>query len=181
MTIKISAQQNTDHLSEEALDDVLIGLGSSESEAHLYACSACRDALQQFQSSMQTFNRASLAWSEARPMPKPMAKAVGRIHANSNRKVLAPLGWATAVALLVVLGLQIRSHEIRQPSTVPLTSSSESGDLEVQIAQDNQLLRSVDAALSASDMSTVNEYGLQSDLRGEPRVHSRRRPKAGNR
>jgi len=188
MRTMISVQHDSEHLSE-ALDDVLIGLGSAEAEAHLAACSRCSDTLRQFQAKMGSFNQASLAWSEARPVPEAMSKAVARLN-GKPRGVIAPLSWAMAVAVVAVLGFQIWTYEMRQPSTTPVASVSQPGDSEmqsemqsevqseVQIAQDNQLLQSVNAALSASDVLPASEYGLQAELSGELKSHGRQRNKA---
>ena len=177
MRTMISVQHDSEHLSEEALDDVLIGLGSVEAEAHLAACSRCSDTLRQFQAKMGSFNQASLAWSEARPVPEAMSKAVARLNAKP-RGVIAPLSWAMAVAVVAALGFQIWNYELHQPSTAPVASVSQSVDSEVQIAQDNQLLQSVNAALSACEVLPASEYGLQAELSGELKPHGRQRSKA---
>ena len=181
MRTMISVQHDSEHLSEEALDDVLIGLGSAEAEAHLAACSRCSDTLRQFQAKMGSFNQASLAWSEARPVPEAMSKAVARLNAKP-RGVIAPLSWAMAVVVVAALGFQIWTYELHRPSTAPVASVSQPNDLEVQsevqIAQDNQLLQSVNAALSASDVLPASEYGLQAELSSELKPHGRQRNKA---
>jgi hypothetical protein len=177
MRTMISVQHNSEHLSEEALDDVLIGLGSEEAEAHLAACGHCSDTLRQFQAKMGSFNQASLAWSETRPVPEAMSEAVARLNAKP-RGVITTLSWAVAVALVAALGFQIWTYEFRRPSTPPVASVSPSVDSDMQIAQDNQLLQSVNAALSASDVLPASEYGLQAELSGELKPHGRQRSKA---
>jgi len=177
MRTMISVQHDSEHLSEEALDDVLIGLGSAEAEAHLVACSRCSDTLRQFQAKMEGFNQASLAWSEARPVPEAMSKAVARLNAK-QRGVITTLSWAVAVAVVAALGFQIWNYEVRQHSTPPVASVSPSVDSEVQIAQDNQLLQSVNAALSASDVLPASEHALQAELSSELKPHGRQRSKA---
>jgi len=174
MTIMISAQHHSEHLSEEALDDVLIGLGSTEAEAHLAACSQCNESLRQFRSSLHSFNQASLAWSESRPVPQAMTKAVDRLR-EKPRGLMTPLSWAMAAAVVAALAFQLWTYEFRQPATYPVATASQPADSEVQIAQDNQLLQSVNAALSASDVATPSEYGLQADSRSELKPPSRQR------
>jgi len=193
-------QQISAHLPEEAFDDVLIGLGSAESEAHLAVCDVCRGHLEEFQSNLQTFNQASLAWSqaisEARPVPVSMGAGASslRLAARSaaRRRMFIPLGWAVATALLLVIGLQVWNRE-RQPS---LTANMATGnavagnsaidksaktsmqsDTEAQIAQDNQLLQSVNLALNTSEASPLQEYGLEDELqprmKAQPKVRHR--------
>lgn len=177
MRTMISVQHDSGHLSEEALDDVLIGLGSVEAETHLAACSRCSDTLRQFQAKMDSFNQASLAWSEARPVPETMSKAVARLNAKP-RGAIAPLSWAVAMAVVAALGFQIWTYEFHRPSTPPVASASQPIDSEVQIAQDNQLLQSVNSALSASDVLPASEYGLQAELSSELKPHGKQRNKA---
>jgi anti-sigma factor RsiW len=171
MRTMISVQHDSEHLSEEALDDLLIGLGSVEAEAHLAACSRCSDTLRQFQAKMGNFNQASLAWSEDRPVPQAMRKAIARLNAKPHGAI-APLRWAVAVAVVAALGFQIWTYEFQRRSTPPVASVSPSVDSEVQIAQDNQLLQSVNAALKASDVLPASEYGLQAELSSELKPHT---------
>jgi predicted anti-sigma-YlaC factor YlaD len=152
------------HLSEEAIDDVLIGLGSPESDAHLAACSHCRGQLEQFRSEMNLFNQASLAWSKAksatilRAAPRPKARPA----------LPAPAGWVLAAAALLAIGLPVWNHAHRSPagdasdyaSTYAPAPASPAGDSEAQIAEDNDLLRSVNAALNSNEVSPISEYHL---------------------
>ena len=149
---------NPHHLPEEALNDVLIGLGSPESEAHLAACADCRGRVEGFQSTVQAFNATTMAWSEAQPT-RPLARA------TRGKYMGAPLGWAlAATAALVAIGVPIWNANHRAvenvavaPIVVPAVSQEDS---EAQIAQDNELLRSVNVALSSDDASPLAELGL---------------------
>ncbi|MDR3727338.1 MAG: hypothetical protein P4K86_09880 [Terracidiphilus sp.] len=159
------------HLSEEALDDVLIGLGSPESDAHLAECEACRSQLEQFRSGMRNFNQASLAWSDARPLKSLPARSKVR------QAAFAPVGWAFATAvLLLIIGVPVWRHDHRiAPSngTVPAVTIEDSP---AQIAQDNDLLRSVDEALNSSEASPISEYHLSDG----PQLHRKARPELRN-
>ena len=128
------------HLSEEALNDVLIGLGSPGDEAHLVACPACRARRADFRAQVQAFGESSLAWSEARAaaMPRPSKWQAAR------RVPIPALGLALAAMLLVAVAAPLWHHfNSSGPSSsgavVPPVSAS--GDSEAQIAQDNELLR----------------------------------------
>ena len=163
--------ESSAHLSQEALDDVLIGLGSPESEVHLAVCAACRGQLERFQSSVRAFNQASMAWSEVRAEAKPVKQL--RDHTSRARvSMFAPLGWAMAAALLLVIGIPVWNREHRPVVEQNPAAASTSGDSEAQIAEDNNLLKSIDAALNASEASPVSEYHLSE----EPRVHRKTRP-----
>lgn len=153
----MSSGQGT-HLSEEALHDVLIGMGTAAAEAHVAACAECREQMETFRTGMENFNAATLAWSQARPMRRPI---VTRTRA---RIAMAGAGWALAAALLFAVCLttwkryQSQNQTAEQPAVTQ--SAPQAEDTETQIAQDNELMRSVDAALSASD-SPIAEYHLR--------------------
>jgi hypothetical protein len=162
MTIELSA-----HLSEEAMNDVLIGLGSPESNAHLAACPACRNQMQEFQSDMRLFNQTSLAWSETRsatmPLPAPAQK--------SRIGIFAPVGLALAAALLVAIGLLAWNHNPRSTQNFAAAPTPSQQDYEGQIAADNELMRSVDMALNAGEESPISEYRIVE--RPHPRLKTR--------
>ena len=150
MTIELSA-----HLSEEAMNDVLIGLGSPEAEAHLAACPACRKQLEGFNGDMQLYNQASLRWSEARsatmPAPVVMAKRpMGRF---------APIGMALAAAILISVGVLAWHHNHGTLENSAVAPAAQQDD-EAQIAADNELMRSVDVALSAGEESPLGEFRM---------------------
>jgi hypothetical protein len=157
------------HLSEEALDDVLIGLGSPESDAHLAECETCRGQLEQFRSGVRVFNQASLAWSEARPMRIPLSP----VRSKVRRAVFAPAGWALAAAvLLLMIGLPMWNHDRRTALSNRTAPAAAIEDSPAQIAQDNDLLRSVDEALNTSEASPISEYHLSDG----PQLHRKARP-----
>lgn len=169
MTAEASA-----HLSEEALNDVLIGLSSPESDAHIAVCAVCRGQLEEFRSEMRMFNQASLASSEARPtmIPRASAKATGR------RAMFVPAGWVLAAAVLLIIGVPAwwnYDHRF-SPNRGPAPASA-TEDSEAQIAQDNDLLRSVNIALNTNEVSPISEYHLSE--RPHPRLKAR--PESRNR
>jgi hypothetical protein len=144
------------HLSEEALDDLLIGLGSPESEAHLAACLDCRGRVNGFRSDVALFNSASMAWTESQLVQlRPTArKTVHRIR-------LAFVSWATTAAVLAGMAVAVWHHH--GPATSPSRATapqSQPSDTEAQIAQDNQLLQAVNAAISPDEESPIDEYKL---------------------
>jgi hypothetical protein len=145
---------STTHLSAEAFDDILIGMGSREAEDHLAECAACREKLDAFREDMSLFNEASLGWTEARTVkPRTVAR---------RRAFFVPspvLGLGALAMLLVMLGLPT----VHRPNTgsVPHTPavSDTSGSAE-QIAADNQLMKDVDAAINPDEASVVDQYHL---------------------
>ena len=149
------------HLSQEALNDVLIGFGTSSSEAHLAACAVCRGQLEAFCSDLQMFNQSSLAWNQARSttMPHP---------AQPQHAIFTLLGWALAAMLLLAIGIPVWNYEHRSylsSSPVAVQNNNPApvattNDAETQIAEDNHLLREVNEALSVNEASPFAEYHL---------------------
>jgi hypothetical protein len=162
------------HLSEEALDDALIGLSSPETEAHLALCGVCRSQLESFHTEMQLFNETSMAWCEARPArPFP---AVSRSKKLSHA-YYAPLGWAMAATVFLAIGVPIWNHDRHTSPKYDAASVSMPQDTEAQIAQDNELMRSVDAAISTQEASPLSEYKPSK----RPQTHETSRSESRNR
>jgi len=158
------------HLTEEAVNDALIGLSTPEANAHLAVCQPCCDRLEKFRSTVTMFNQASLAWSEDRPAPNP------RIVGPKARPAwFAPASWALAAAILLAIGVPVWRHEGRISQIRDAASAS--AESEAQIAADNDLLRSVDAVLSENEASPLNEYQLQD----RPQPRQKARPELRNR
>lgn len=157
------------HLSEEELNDILIGLGSSESEAHLNGCRECRARVREFQSELELFNSASMAWSESRAVkPIQPTSREGLVHPR-----LALLSWAATAAVVLVMAVAIWHHGHSAPADHAAAMQSQPSDSEAQIAEDNQLLQEVNAAISPDEESLIEQYKLSE----APRVHEKTRPK----
>ncbi|MDR3792930.1 MAG: hypothetical protein P4L03_06075 [Terracidiphilus sp.] len=143
----------TAHLTEEALNDVLIGMGSEESERHLAACSVCRAQVEQFISGVELLDATSMAWSRQRAAQMPGLQP----HAGVWRIPLATMGSAAAFVLLIAIAAPVW-HRLDQPkvgyappAVVQTPAAAQTEDSETQIAQDNALLRDIDAAVNASE------------------------------
>lgn len=149
------------HLTNEALDDVLIGLGSPASLAHLARCPECRARVEAFQSSIEVFNQASLAFCEAQPLKAtPASRPAPRYF---TRPVLA--AWATAVLLILVSPVAwhlFKPHPVQGPAIATVEQDSET-----QIADDNELMRQVNAAIEPDDQSVVDQYQLLTGPRSQ--------------
>jgi hypothetical protein len=149
----------TAHLTEEALNDVLIGMGSEESERHMAACPECRARVEEFSSEIELMNATSMAWSRQRAaqMPDPQP------NAGVWRFPLATMGWVAAAVLLIAVAAPVW-HRLDQskigyvpPPAIQTPTVAQTGDSETQIAQDNALLRDVDAAINASEAPPLGE------------------------
>jgi hypothetical protein len=147
------------HLTEEALDDVLIGMGSEEAALHLAACPECRARVKEFSSEIALLDATSMAWNRQRAAqmsdPQP--------HTGVGRIPLATMGWVVAAVLLIAVAAPVW-HRLNQskigyvpPPAIQTPAVAQTGDSETQIAQDNALLRDVDAAINASEAPPLGE------------------------
>jgi hypothetical protein len=155
------------HLSDEAFDDVLIGMGSPESEAHLGTCQDCRLRVNAFRSDLALFNSASMAWTESQPV---------RVRATARKTVLrtrlAFVSWAGMAAVLAVMAVAILHHH--GPPAPPSHAAAnvvQPADTEAQIAQDNQLLQAVNAAISPDEESPIDQYKLFQTRHSQMKTH----------
>lgn len=144
------------HLPEEALDDVLIGMGSAESNAHLARCPDCRAKIEQFGADMQLFNAASMAWSEAQPR-RPLEAA--RLT-PARRMPFALVGSTVAAALAVAVVLSVGHHESGFTPQSRSGNAAQMEDSQTQIVQDNQLMEAVNAAIGPQEVSPLDEFGI---------------------
>jgi hypothetical protein len=158
------------HLSEEAMNDVLIGLASPESESHLNTCVICRSQLDVFRSTVQAFNQASLEWCQAMP-----AVAL-RAPARFRPLVFAPATWVLAIALLLVAGIPAWIHLSHSSLHSVSAPAPVQQDSDAQISQDNDLLQSVNVALNESDVPPISKYYLSDG----PHPQSKDRPELRN-
>lgn len=147
------------HLSEEAFDDVLIGMGSDESVVHLARCAACRAKLEAFRTDIRLLNEASLAWSEARP------KRSLRLTPQrpTGRMPLTLLGSTAAAVLVAAIAIPMWRHEHTSVAkdTVNVTVNAvERQDSQEQIAADNELMKEVSAAVDPGEENPVAEYNI---------------------
>lgn len=159
------------HLSDEALDDVLIGLGSPESHAHLDACNECRARVQAFRGDVQLFNAASVAWSESR-------WPITRIPAPHRGHLRIPFAsWTAVAAALIIMAVAVLHHRSAAPPSQAIAPVAQPADSEAQIAQDNQLLQAVNAAISPDEESPIVEYKIMESPNPHARAHSGKRVK----
>lgn len=144
------------HLTDKALDDVLIGLGSLVSHAHLAQCNQCRSRVELFQSNVDRFNQASLAFSTAQSnKARPASWAARRFL---GRPLFA--AWAGAAALLILAGPTAWHFFPPHPAQAPVVATDRP-ESETQIAEDNELLRKVSAAIATDERNVVEPYQLQ--------------------
>lgn len=162
--------KSTNHLSQEALDDVLISLGSAESHAHLAVCFECRAQVETFRGDMSLFNAASNAWSKSRPQLPIREHRPPRVPA-------AVVGWAVSAAAMAAMAFGILHHRSPAAPRQANILQSQPVDSEAQIVQDNQLLQAVNAAISTDEASPIEEYKILESPHPYTKAHSKKRMK----
>ena len=144
------------HPSQEALDDVLIGMGSAESAAHLARCGECRARVEQFRADVELFNVTSMAWSESRP-----SQALDPARRIPTRRMpFALVGSAAAAGLAIVMALSVGHHQRQTSGDKRVNDVAVVEDSQAQIVQDNELMEAVNAAIGPQDESIMDEYGI---------------------
>ena len=149
--------ESMQHLTDEALNDLLIGMGSAESQSHLASCSLCRQKIEDFRAGIDILNETTLAWSENRSS---RARKIVAVRPWLNRIPLPVLGLALAAAILLTIDTPVWRHNRVDPVHQPVPVAAETQDTDEQIAQDNELLQAVNEAINPQDASPVNEYKL---------------------
>ncbi len=140
------------HLTEDDLDEILMGIGSPAQNAHLAACDPCGERYAAFsvpfQAQMSRYNQATLDWSEAR------SNTISRdlaAHKPTPRLTLGALHAATAaVVMAVALGVHggmRHSLQAADEATAPAVTVTVAVDDQHEIASDNEMLRAIDSEI----------------------------------
>jgi hypothetical protein len=137
------------HLSEEDLDDFLIGAPSAFAAAHVSACEPCGDRLTAAQTSfrgeMTAFNQATFAWSEARSNTIPRDLSA---HRMTPRLTLNTI-WATSAATVAALAFAVSAalHPFAPAAgpmaPAPAGAASAAPVQAEEIASDNAMLAAI--------------------------------------
>ena len=156
------------HLSDDALDDLLLDAGTPGDAAHLASCKVCAARLEMFQSSISLFNQASSAWSQAK------ANSVSReLPRRSPGFTILP-SWSVAAAffLAVALSFLVGIHRGMTPREEARlnTVQSANDDRQHEIASDNEMLNAIDTAISQPVSSPVQIDGIKRTSASSSRV-----------
>jgi len=167
------------HLSEEQIDEQLMGDLDSAAAAHLAECTDCSRRVAEAAEPMATFLDVTIAWSERRSATMPIPVVQGDALVWQRRA-----GWAmTACALVIGISLtstagkteeMLRASEQSAQSmetasavtvrvaSVPVSADQGAGDERAteQYSGDNQMLKAIDSELDAST-ETPAAMGLE--------------------
>jgi hypothetical protein len=156
-----------DHLTNDQFSDLLIGAPGRDCELHLAECAYCRAELEKFSASVGLFSSTSLAWSETRPA----AAAQAASRWQNMRWAYAPVGWALAVSVAIMVG--VPAWRADHPAPAPYSAVNSPASIEdspADIARDNALLESVNVALNTNEDSPLPEYRLAGGSRSDARA-----------
>ena len=157
------------HLSDDQIDDHLIGDLAPEPAAHLAACSACTQRAAAAAAPFAAFESVSMAWSERRSatLPLPDLAAQRPLWQRHMTTAMAAFTFVLGFALINV-NHEFASRSASVPATpyvqqaaatphlifpTPVfthTASAHVDHPQAQIAADNQMLNAVDTELEAS-------------------------------
>ena len=146
------------HLSDDQLEDLLLGEADAAAADHSAACPLCYGKLQSFATLVADFNQSSLAWSQARSAQRPQVLAS---PARAPRRLFTTPAYAFAATFLVLVTIlfgRFSPHPAAHPQQLAqpaeLTASqppAQHAGPDPQIAADNNLLAQIDSALEQPD------------------------------
>ena len=162
------------HLSDDQLDDHLIGDLAPEPAAHLAACTHCTDRLAAAAAPIATFESVTMAWSERRSatLPLPDLSAVRPLWQRHMTTAMACFTFAIGFALINA------NHPFAPTDTQPISHEAATAHIafptpvfthangvhtahpQAQLAADNQMLQAVDTELQP-DADNPSALGLE--------------------
>lgn len=154
---------NFNHLTDEQFAELLAG-GNSDSYAslHLESCAACRQELTSMATAVGDLNFASLRWAEQR---------AARIAVPSRWMLnwYALPGWGATMAAVLLFGVALGAHMQTTSRVEPALQPAHrvAAPSENELAEDNQLMRSIDNELSEQTGSQVSASDLDVSSRTE--------------
>jgi hypothetical protein len=193
--------QHAAHLSEDQIDDLLIGdldALAAPAAAHLDACLHCQSRVAAAKAPIASFKAVSLSWSERRsatlpPVAQP-AVAVSVWHRYAR--------WASVATAILLVGIAVpmakhsdtpstskpatesianaaaaptAAEPAAQPQQATLRTVSLPQQSPDEIIRDNQMLEAIDQELATSDRSPADTFGYATAGARSP-IHGRQAP-----
>ena len=157
------------HLTDDQIDDHLIGDLHGEAVQHLAGCAECQDRVAEMEAPISSFKDVSLAWGERQSATMPVRPAGLRTKTNHGRRAI----WAATATAAVAIGVAIPLARHEAHGTTPAAPHASThtqtfaAEREEQIAQDNQMLLDIDRELGTPVSSPSETFGF--DLNSEAR------------
>jgi hypothetical protein len=183
---------NSIHLTEEQLDDVLMGDAAAETTAHLEHCADCREQITEMQFAIRSFTTTTMSWSERRSATMPQQPATE--GSAWNRK----LNWSLAAAVIAVTaivlplatrnspgGMNMAAKDEAQATTQTASAATAASRAPAVYAvstttrpaakgvveRDNRMLQAINAELDASVESPVQTFDVDTPQGGGSQNH----------
>lgn len=171
----MSTSKNAEfHLTDDQIDDYLIGDLAADAAEHLEGCDPCLIRVAAAEAPLASFRAVSLAWSERRSATLPLQASVDAQPSWARR-----LAWGAAAVAAIAVGVALPAarHTSGQnvavaapaPAVQVVAAATESSD--EQIAKDNQMLKAIDRELDASVESPA-AFGLPVDNHSHGRART---------
>ena len=152
------------HLTQDEIDDLLIGVAGPELRAHCAACVPCWDRVAALSESMDCYSRATLAWSEARSntFTRDLSghKLTWRVTGSAMRSIAATLLLGVVASLTA--GTHVWPPHSRaaalQAKITPAARASAPDSRAQQIARDNAMLEAIDAELTEPESTSPASF-----------------------
>jgi hypothetical protein len=181
----VAQAEEVSHLSEEQIDDQLMGDLSGEAAEHLAECAQCSRRVAEAGAPMESFRDVSTAWAARRSATMPIPNVQAGTLVWERR-----MGWAMTACALVV-GISItgngRKAEMLRASVqsaqsvsaapvrvavAPVAVAAEAGDgaAAERYSGDNRMLKAIDSELDAA-VETPAAMGLET-VSEQPRSQS---------
>lgn len=135
---------NFHHLTDEQFADLLAGANAdNRAVLHVERCQSCRNELTELGAAVGDLNFASLRWAEQRAS---RIAVPSRWTLNWN----ALPGWGATMAAVLIFGVALGAHMQSSTRIEPALQPSHTvaAPSQDELAQDNQLMRSIDNELS---------------------------------
>jgi hypothetical protein len=152
------------HLTEDELDEVLMGIGSPAASAHLAFCDPCGERLSAFETQMTQFNQTSMAWAAQRSnsirRDLTAHKPTWRLTLHTIRTSTAVLAVVLAFAATTTINRRAATLDAATPSigqTSAERSPAAQPDQQYEIASDNAMLEAIDTEI---DTPQPSQFGL---------------------
>lgn len=153
------------HLTEDQIDDALIGDLAVTAAAHLSGCKACTTRVAQAEMPLASFKAVTTAWSERRSATMPTL-APQRVGLGARGRLMA---WSTALSVMIVAGVAVPVLVHKENPADTAAARTVQAPAAVQAATSVGEIAKVNApeAVGASGSSTSRDESSQERLSQE--------------
>jgi hypothetical protein len=155
-----------EHLTEDEMDDAILGVISPVRRLHLAGCADCRAGFEQFDSTVALFNDASTAWSEAKSNALNRDLKQHRMPIRFTARAVWTCASLLALLTATTVGIELRLHpshsitaQTERPRIYPQRNAALDANAQNEGSNDDAMLLEIDAAINTSEPSPEQLYG----------------------